>query len=250
MKRRLTRKQMKRDEFRVTFLRVWEAAQRHTQTILLALGGAVVLGLAILGVRAYLEHRTHRAQEAMAEALVIYRAPIGADAGAASASSVPSFPDKAARRQRAKELFEKIGDRYGSTAVGDLAGVYLAEIALQEGEVDRAHELWSRFLEERPGHLMAAAVRLNLISLDREGGRSEELVEELRAALEGGDGALPEDALLFELAVTLENLGRTEEAQETFQRLIDDFPRSAYAGEARRYVTPGTGGSLIPPAGG
>ncbi|NLN12348.1 MAG: tetratricopeptide repeat protein, partial [Acidobacteria bacterium] len=45
---------------------------------------------------------------------------------------------------------------------------------------------------------------------------------------------LPEDTLLFQLGVTQQALGRTEQATATFRRLVEEFPRSPLQAEARR----------------
>jgi tetratricopeptide (TPR) repeat protein len=47
---------------------------------------------------------------------------------------------------------------------------------------------------------------------------------------------LPQDAMLMELGRVYLMAGRTAEAQQTFQRLLDEFPNSQFAAEARREV--------------
>ena len=68
---------------------------------------------------------------------------------------------------------------------------------------------------------------MDLIRLDREEGRLEELAHRLEDLIENGDGGLPEDVLLFELARTLEQLGRHDEARaiKRFEEVVPDGPR-------------------------
>ena len=79
------------------------------------------------------------------------------------------------------------------------------------------------------------STELNLLALDRQAGKLEEVKAGLEKQLEeGAQRTLPEDIVLYELAQTLEALGRSTEAQDTLQRLVDDHPRSPYSFEARR----------------
>ena len=45
---------------------------------------------------------------------------------------------------------------------------------------------------------------------------------------------VPLDAVLLHLARTYKMAGRTEDAVKTYQRLVDEFPQSAYGADARQ----------------
>jgi TolA-binding protein len=47
--------------------------------------------------------------------------------------------------------------------------------------------------------------------------------------------------VLYELGKTYEVLGRDEDAESVYQRLIEEYPRSAFVGEARTKLDPATG---------
>jgi hypothetical protein len=72
------------------------------------------------------------------------------------------------------------------------------------------------------------------MELDRQQGRAEELASRLRADLDGADPALPRPVLLNQLALTLESLGRDDEAREVYERLAEEHPTSPYGAQARR----------------
>ena len=46
--------------------------------------------------------------------------------------------------------------------------------------------------------------------------------------LEKGDTPLPQDVILHELGTTLEQLSRPQEAIQSYQRILDEFPQSPY----------------------
>ncbi|HEX2224914.1 MAG TPA: hypothetical protein VHN15_11985, partial [Thermoanaerobaculia bacterium] len=69
MNQRLTRKEIKRDEFANAVGRGVEYAESHVRTILLAVGAVVLLGLLALGLRSYLNSQEAKAGEALTYAM-------------------------------------------------------------------------------------------------------------------------------------------------------------------------------------
>jgi hypothetical protein len=54
--------------------------------------------------------------------------------------------------------------------------------------------------------------------------------------LEKGDTPLPQDMILHELGATLEQLHRSQEAIQSYQRILDEFPQSPYRTDAQQKV--------------
>jgi TolA-binding protein len=92
-------------------------------------------------------------------------------------------------------------------------------------------------LADHKGDAVAMTVRVNLIQLDREEGKGQQVLEYLQKELDSADKSLPADVLIYELARTRETLGQTAEAKALYQRLLDEYPNSAYTGDARRVTT-------------
>lgn len=229
----LTRKEMKRDEVREGFEHGIDWVYEHGST-LLKIAGAVAVAATILGLGwLYVSSQERKGAQALAAAMEVYAAPIGGESSEGDDEETPSFVDEASRRAKAKELFTEVQESFGRTDAADVASVYLGEIAAQEGDLERARELWTRFVNRHPNHAVAGGVWLNLFSIDKQEGLTQELTSKLRALLEEPHEALPEDILLFELASVLEEDGQSQEARDTFQRLVDDHPRSTFAAEAR-----------------
>jgi tetratricopeptide (TPR) repeat protein len=242
MSERLTRKEMKQqDGFQVAMGRTLDTVQRNRRQIVLFAVVLVVLVAAVIGWFLYAAAVEGDAQAALSEGIEIYSAPLEGEDGADGAET--TFPDEAARTAAAEEAFEGVVDEYGLSDAADVARVYLGDIAASRGDTERASELWRDFLDEHPDHMVAAQVRLNLYALDRAAGRGEQVAAELEEMVDDEDRALPLDVALFELATTLESLGREEDAGIYYQRLVDEFGQSPYAAAARAK----TGGGM--PAG-
>jgi len=228
MNQRLTRKEMKQDDFATAMGRSVEYAGSHGRTIGLAIAGVLALVLAAVGISSWMGSRGVAANEALAQAVKVYRAPIEATAPKPDDANSPSFANEAARRDRAKSLFEKVRNDYGSSDAADVAAVYLADIAASQGQLDQARALWQEFLDDHEGHLLASEVRLNLYELDRREGKGEQVVTTLRGMLDQADAPLPQDVVLHELGKTLEALNRPQEALPQYRKLVDEYPQSPY----------------------
>ena len=237
MTQHLTRKEMKRDEFATVVGRGMEYAESHARTLLLGLGVVALLAVLFLVGRIFLGHRADQANEALSHALKVYQAPIDAAAAKPDDPKSPSFPDAEARRTRAKQLFEGIRNDYGTSDAADVAGLYLAQIATEEGQLDRARELWTGFVDDHPENMLAGEARVNLIHLDRQQGKGEALLQSLKTMLEEEEPGLPKDVVLYELATTQEELGRKQEALQSWRRLTEEYPESAYQREAQEKVS-------------
>ena len=251
MNQRLTRKEMKRDELSTALGRGYDYAESHVRNILLVLGAAVAVGLLVGLFFMYRSGRAEEAGKALTQALEVYQAPIDPAAPKPDDPEAPTFADVAARQAKAKALFQALHDDYGSTIAGDIAGdiaaIYLAQIAMAEGQPDRARELWNEFLEEHEGHLLAGQTRVNLLRLDRSQGKAQQVADQLAAMLDDPEPPLPQDIVLSELAVTQEQLGKKKEAIQSYERLATEFPQSPFARDAQqkiRELDPSRAGAL------
>ena len=240
MSQRLTRKEIKHDiredEVRSFLVRVFEFIQDRPRVVAGGVAGFIALVLAITGIFALLDSRGEAASEELASALKIASAEVTAEGAKPDDPDTPSFATEEAKRARAKKAFEEVRG-VGSDVAGEVADLYLADIAAGEGDTASARATWESFLAANEGHVLALSVRLNLIHLDRQEGRAQEVADELQRELDSAAKTLPEDVILFELAQTLEELGQEDEAHDLYQRILDEHPKSPYTAEARRVTT-------------
>ena len=241
MSQRLTRKEIKqKDSFLEQVGSAAEFVAENLRTLVwIAVGviAGVVIVLVAVGMR---RNREIEADRELAGAMRILQAPIQNEAGTPEGND-PIFDGEESRRASAKEAFGSLIDQYSGTRAADIASAYLGGLAAETGDLEAARAAWERYLESESTSLLATEVELNLMALDRAQGRGDELVTRLRARLSSGDSTLPPDLMLFQLALTLEDLGRTEEALATYQRIVDDYSSSTYAAEARSRMGPESG---------
>jgi tetratricopeptide (TPR) repeat protein len=240
MSQRLTRKEMMKDDFADVVGRGMEYAEGHVRTLIYAVVGVVVLAAAGVGLWMFMGSRSNDANDALSVATKVYSAPINLTGAKPDDPASPSFAGETARRTRAKALLQKVRDQYGSSDAADVAGVYLAQIALSEGKPEEARKLWTDFVDDHSDNILAGEVRINLIHLDRKQGpkeKVEELASRLKAMLEESEPPLPEDVILSELGTTYEQLGRKEDAMQSYKRIMDEFPQSGYRTTAQERLS-------------
>jgi tetratricopeptide (TPR) repeat protein len=241
----LTRGDLKRNELGEAIEAGMHYAEDHLRPILLIIGALAAAALVGWGIFAWTSSRTAKANELLARALKVANAEIVASGAKPDDAEAPTFTTEAARRDRARELFAELEERYGSTAVGRVGALYLAEAAREAGDRAEARRLWEAYLEDDPASAVAASVRVNLFRLDREEGKGEALAESLRKMLEDPAKPLPADLVLYELARTYETLGKPGDARAAYRRIVDEHPQSPYLAEAQRVA----GASATPPLG-
>ncbi len=105
-------------------------------------------------------------------------------------------------------------------------------LANEDGDAERARGLWQQLA--KGDDVLSVQAELNLISLDRQEGRAAEAEARLLAMLDSGKGILPQDEILYQLALTQELLGKTEESADSCRRLAEDHPQSVHSAAARR----------------
>lgn len=238
MSERLSAKQIKHDiredEVQSFLITAIERFQDNPSLYIGVIVGILALGVGITGGVALMDSRAAAGHESLATAMRYFEAPIvEADAKPDDAAQ-PSFATEEERRAKVEEA---LGQVSGSAA--DLAELYQARLALDSGDTEKARKIWEGFLRSNKNHALGVAVQLNLIELDRAEGKTQEVADRLQQQLDGTAKTLPEDVILFQLAKTRQALGETQDAKDLYQRILDDYPSSPYAADARLETTAG-----------
>lgn len=236
MSDRLTRKEIKEDirqDEVQHFLGDLVMRIEERPTFYLGLLGLVLALIAgASGIYAMMGSKAEESNAALGKAIKIYGAPIDAQ-NAKPDAATPSFANEGARKARAKEALDKVN----SGDASEIAELYQASLAIQEGDKAKARQIWERFVKDHEGHALAMTIRVNLIQLDREEGKGQQVLDQLQKELDSSKKGLPEDVILYEMARTREALGQKDEAKKLYQRILDEYPTSAFTGDARRVTT-------------
>ncbi|HEY6931002.1 MAG TPA: tetratricopeptide repeat protein [Thermoanaerobaculia bacterium] len=233
MKQRIRRKDLKRNELAETMGRTVDYVSHHrkgvTEGIVI---GACAVAL-VAGVFLFRAYRESAAGSQLSKALAILDTPIAGSPGATG----PRTYATAAERDRLADRHLRAAAGYGGTAAGRAAGVILAA---RDPKLPKAPEDLSRAARDGKGEV-AAAAEIGEARLLVASGKAPEAIDRLRRAIDSPQSRAPKDALLFALAQAYEKTGAMGDAKATYQRLVNDYPNSAYRPDARAAL-PGSSG--------
>lgn len=232
------RHDLKHDKF-VDEIGVLTDRARANQRLLLMIGlGLVLLAVAVYGTMWYRGNKEEKAQLALASAIETIDAQVGEDQPQQQQNPLqtgPKFKTAAERNTAAEKAFRDVQSKFGGTDAADLAGLYLARLAVTKGDVPAARKGLETFIDEHGDHpLLGPSARYSLYQLRIETGEAAQVANEIELELKKADSALPGDALLVLQAQAYDVQGNAAKSREAYRRIMNEFPESQYAVEAAR----------------
>ena len=211
----------------------------HGRTIALGTVAVLLVVGSVFGYRAFTARTEERAQADLAAAIAVMSAPVAGEIelGSAPPPSTETYPTAVARADAALKQLLATADAYGRTDAGLRARYYAASLY---AETDRPQEAATAFTQVRDGAgastLLGRMATLGLASMQVRQQQFDAAIASLQELSQRRDGPLPLDAVLVQLADAYQAAGRSAEAAQTLQRVIDEFPQSPYAADARQRV--------------
>jgi tetratricopeptide (TPR) repeat protein len=233
MSDRLSRKEIKHDKFVDEMETAYEVARKNVRWIVAAAVGIVVLIGLIVGVSLWLASQERKAQLRLAEAIEILDTPVGQPTPAGT------YQSEQEKLDRAEPIFREIADAYSGRDAADVAGLYLARLEAGRGEIQPAIEKIRKFVKSHPDHVLAQSARISLYDLRLSAGESEGVIADLEKETSGTDAPLPTDISLAILARAYEAGNQPEQSRRAWQRLLNEYPDSAFTLEAQRKLNRG-----------
>ncbi len=224
MGRRITRKQLKKDDEFVSAAEVifrWIADNARPLTA--GIVAVCIVGLLWWLINGWMSARTDDAS------LLLHHATTTFEGEAAPGSFTPAGDTEVAEAQ-----FQLVIDNYGRSEQADMARLYLARIALSRGETDQARAALVELADKHDGNIIGRLATLDLINLRIASGQGMEVAAELEAMVAGRSSGLPRDTALYRLGELFADEGDAEKARTYFEMLVEEFPESPHIGGARQ----------------
>jgi tetratricopeptide (TPR) repeat protein len=227
------REQIKQDELASGLETAAAWLVGHRDEVRIGVGVAAVL-LAAAGAFAYFQgQRAREADRAFRDALTTFEAPVAAEIAAGTERpSGQVFATAEEKYKTAAAAFEGVERRYGSSVTGLRAKYYAALSRAELGQQAEAEKALKE-IQARGAGLEPDLARLALANLYRRGGQVDKAVEAYRALATNPAASVPRDFALLSAAQSLEDVKRWTEARNTYRQLVEEFPASVYAAEAR-----------------
>lgn len=228
------RHHLKENDFALTVASVSDSVAAHQRTLTLV--ALVVLVLAILGGGYWYWQRqqTEKASALLAAARVVATAQVTALPTLNSpAVGAGTYATEKARDEAALKKFQEAAAAYPNTQPGIAARYQAASLLAELGKVTEAEQAYSEVVRLDGNGLHGRMARLGVAALQLRAGKVDPAIQTLQELSQRTDTDLPIDGILMQLGDAYRRAGRTPEAIRAYTRVVDEFPDSGYAGDAR-----------------
>jgi TolA-binding protein len=210
---------------------VYEGRKRETTMLV---GIAVTVGAVAIGYIAWREHVQSQAHALLADAVVVLEAPI-------SPPPAPGQPQQGLRfateRERAQAALTKLkiaADAYPSTDAGLYARYQEGATFVALGNPTLAVAAYQQVIDRDGRGIYGQMARLGLAEAQARAGQFDQAIRTYQDLSQRKEGPLPIDGILMQLGRAYLDAGKRTEAQQTFNRLVEEFPDSPFNADAKR----------------
>ena len=236
---RQPRHDLKHDKFVDEIGSLSSRAQQNQRLLILLGGGLIAVAVIAYGIFFYRGQREEKAQLQLATAIETFEAPVGDATQAQPGTPAPKFKTEAERNVAAEKQFKDVQAQHSGTDASDVAGLYLARLAVNKGDIATARKLFQEFIGSHKDNILVDGAKFSLYQLRIDNGEAAQVATELEGELAKADPVLPGDSLLVLQAQAYEVQGNQEKSRASYRRITTEFPDSPYVVEAQRRI--GTG---------
>ena len=136
--------------------------------------------------------------------------------------------------QAAVTKFKAAADAYPSTDAGIYARYQEAVDQAALGNVAAATAAYQEIVRREGDSLYGQMGRLGLAEVQALAGQYDPAITTFKEMALRKDGALPVDGILMELGRAYREAGKRADAQQTFNRIVQEFPESPFSQDAKR----------------
>ena len=234
--KRTERHHLKENEVRLLTrqARALMEARKNETTVLVSV--VAVIGVIAIGYYAWHERLQSRAHEMLAAAIAVQEARVVPPGGTTTIVTTGSYPTEQARAEAALAKFKATADAYPSTDAGIFARYQQAATLMSLGRTAEAMSRYEEVIKRAGDGIYGQTARLGLAQARALAGQYDQAINAFKELAQRKDGALPIDGILMQLGQTYLEAGKRADAQQTFNRLVEEYPNSPYTADARQQL--------------
>jgi TolA-binding protein len=170
----------------------------------------------------------------LAQALVVAETRVGAPVVPGTPGAGLSFPTEPMRAEAAAAKFKAAADAYPTTDAGIYARYLQAATLMDLGRAAEAAAAYQQVIDRAGDRIYGQMARLGLAEAQARAGQYDQAINAFKELAQRKDGPLPIDAILLQLGRAYRDAGKHADAQQTFNRVVEEFPDSPFNAEAKR----------------
>lgn len=231
------RHQLKSNEVATTIAAVRDAVAGRGPLIMGAIAAILILMLAAAAFVGWRGRQQSQAAAALAGAMAVASAPVVPVAPGSPPPQPGTFSTEAARAEAASTQLLAVASAWPGTDAGIAARYQAAGFLAGLGRsADAEREFKAVADAAGSGSIYGRMARLGVAEMQMRAGQYDAAIAAFREAATSGGHDVPVDGLLMQLGRAYALAGKPADAAQTYQRVIDEFPDSLYAADARREV--------------
>lgn len=229
------RHQLKQNEFAMSVGRSVKTLADNRDRIVIGLVAAAVIVALASGYYWWSRRSENSAGAAFGNAMALMQSPIvPAPTVTGATQATGTFPTEQARADATVAAFREVIKQYPSTDAARGARYHIAALLLTMNRAAEAEAAFRDAIDEGDDSVYASVAQLGLAEALVNQGKFDEGIRVLNDLAGHRDGDLPIDGILSRLGHASLKAGKTQEAHAFFRRVVDEFPQSPYAAEARQ----------------
>jgi TolA-binding protein len=233
------RHKLKENEFARSVAHAREVVRTRGGDITKVLVALVVLAAIVGGYAWYRSARQSKANELLAAALAIYEKPVVPPQPPAPGSPPPlpqpgTFQSQQERLEASLPKFLEAANANPDSNAGITARFHVASILAAIGKHAEAEQRYKEVVDKAGSGIYGRTARLGMAEAQVAQGKFDGAIAVYTELSRDTSSTLPLDSVLIHLGRAYARAGKKEEAARSFTRVVDEFPQSAYAADARR----------------
>lgn len=234
MAQHISRKELKKDEFRDTLSQGANAVLSHRSLSIYILAAAIVVALGFFGWRTYTERQSVKASAAFDDAQKVFDAPV-LGPGDSPTPGEPTYTDEKTKFSQASSRFADVAAKYPRTHPGQLALFYEA-LSQEKLENDAQAKKLLQSVIDAGNEEFAATAKLELAKLDDRAGQPDEAVKLFQDLIAKPTILVPKPVSMLALADHY-SVSNPAEAAKFFNQIKSENPDTPIADEATQKLS-------------
>jgi TolA-binding protein len=237
--KRTERHRLKENEFARTVGHAREVVAQRQRDIMTVAVAVIVLLVLVGGYTWWRSARNARANAMLAGALATNSAPVVPPTPPAPGSPPPvpqpgTFQTEQARAEAALPRFTEAANAYPNTEAGIAARYHAASLMASLGRYGEAEAQYREVVDKGGNSIYARTARLGLAEVQVAQQKYDDAIAIYTELSRDSEAAIPVDGVLIRLGRAYARAGRRDEAIAAFNRVVQEFPQSLYASDAKR----------------
>jgi TolA-binding protein len=233
------RHKIKENEFAHTVARTRDMVNERPREVATIAIAALAVALAVGGFFAWKASRDGKATGLLASALAVAEAQFGPPPPPTPGSAPPiqppgSFRTDRERLEAAAPLLQRAADAYPNSDAGITARYRLAATLAELARFAEAEQRYQEVVQKTGAKsIYRYTARLGVGEAQLAQGKGDAAVTTFRDLSTDTNSTLPVDGVLMQLGRAALVAGKNDDAARAFKRVVDEFPQSLYASEAK-----------------